>query len=101
MNKKKEVAKAAAPSADGVPSDILKGTSEGKYATKKTEKTEEEKKEIVFKTVVEGEEHHRIVLDTSLDPNYQKDLSLEWLLLNSWSFPPSFSHNLFTIIINC
>ncbi|MEI7749787.1 MAG: DEAD/DEAH box helicase family protein [Candidatus Moraniibacteriota bacterium] len=30
-----------------------------------------EKKEIVFKTVVEGEEHHRTVLDTTIEPNYQ------------------------------
>ena len=33
--------------------------------------SEKEKKEIVFKTVVEGKEHHRTVLDTTIEPNYQ------------------------------
>ena len=33
--------------------------------------SEEEKKEIVFRTVVEGEEHHRTVLDSNIEPNYQ------------------------------
>jgi type III restriction enzyme len=33
--------------------------------------SEKEKKEIVFKTVVEGKEHHRTVLDSTIEPNYQ------------------------------
>jgi type III restriction enzyme len=33
--------------------------------------SEEEKKEIVFREVVEGKEHHRTVLDSSIEPNYQ------------------------------
>lgn len=35
------------------------------------EYTEEEKKEITFRDVVEKEFHHSIVLDSSVDPNYQ------------------------------
>lgn len=35
------------------------------------EYTEEEKKEITFRDVVEKEFHHSIVLDSSIDPNYQ------------------------------
>ncbi len=35
------------------------------------EYTEEEKKEIIFRDVVEKEFHHSIVLDSSIDPNYQ------------------------------
>ncbi|KKW11188.1 MAG: Type III restriction protein res subunit [Parcubacteria group bacterium GW2011_GWA2_49_9] len=33
--------------------------------------SEKEKKEIVFKTVVEDKEHHRTVLETTIEPNYQ------------------------------
>lgn len=33
--------------------------------------SEKEKKEIVFKTVVENKEHHRTILETVFEPNYQ------------------------------
>lgn len=33
--------------------------------------SDEEKKEIVFKTVVEDKEHHRTILETTIEPNYQ------------------------------
>ncbi len=33
--------------------------------------TEEEKKEIVFKEIVEDKEHHRTILNSSIEPNYQ------------------------------
>ncbi len=33
--------------------------------------TEEEKKEIVFKEIVEDKEHHRTILETKLDPTHQ------------------------------
>lgn len=35
---------------------------------------EKEKKEIVFRDVVEDKEHHRIVLETTIEPNYQSAL---------------------------
>ncbi|MEK7208076.1 MAG: DEAD/DEAH box helicase family protein [Patescibacteria group bacterium] len=44
--------------------------------TKRTLKefSDKEKKEIVFKTVVEDKEHHRTVLETTIEPNYQSVL---------------------------
>ena len=33
--------------------------------------SEEEKREIIFKTVIEDKEHHRTVLETTIEPNYQ------------------------------
>ena len=33
--------------------------------------SEQEKKEIIFKTVIEDKEHHRTVLETTIEPNYQ------------------------------
>lgn len=36
--------------------------------------SDKEKKEIVFKTVVEDQEHHRTYLETTIEPNYQSAL---------------------------
>ncbi len=36
--------------------------------------SEEQKKEIVFRTVVEDKEHHRTTLETNIQPNYQSAL---------------------------
>ncbi|OHA62681.1 MAG: type III restriction endonuclease subunit R [Candidatus Wildermuthbacteria bacterium RIFCSPHIGHO2_12_FULL_45_9] len=36
--------------------------------------SDEEKKEIVFRTVVEDEEHHRTILESVIEPNYQSAL---------------------------
>ncbi|NIA02069.1 MAG: DEAD/DEAH box helicase family protein [Nitrospirae bacterium] len=46
--------------------------SEFKYAKVQVKQfSEEQKKEIIFKEVVDGKEHHRTVLDSSIEPNYQ------------------------------
>ncbi|MFH1145839.1 MAG: TnsA endonuclease N-terminal domain-containing protein, partial [bacterium] len=43
----------------------------GRQKIKLREFSEGEKKEIVFKTVIEDKEHHKIVLEAPIQPNYQ------------------------------
>ena len=46
----------------------------GSKRVKLKEFNEKERKEIVFRTVVEDEEHHRTILETAIEPNYQNIL---------------------------
>lgn len=55
----------------------LGSLSVGSFGHKKIalkEFSEQEKKEIVFKEIIDGQEHHRTVLDSTIVPNYQNAL---------------------------